>query len=324
MRRMTIPLASIGLFIGAGCSDQGTEPQVQHAVTLRALLVAAPAQADVTNLNFVSVATGLDRGPQDGIFDVFTIPNLGSVNNNGFASFRTAVEFSLADLPTGSTINAAELTVVLSNFEGTRSIEVHGYAGDGTVQLSDLALNGLVGTASVDAGGTQTFVLDATSFVTDLVANGETFAGFNVREEPANASNFTVMSLELIGAPVLSIRFSTEQILDIDIKPGSVPNSINPRAKGKVPVAILSSVTFDAPSAVDAASLTFGRTGNETSLAFCIAGPEDVNGDGLLDMVCHFNTDATGFLPGDTEGVLKGETLSGLPIKGIDSVRIIP
>lgn len=40
-------------------------------------------------------------------------------------------------------------------------------------------------------------------------------------------------------------------------------------------------------------------------------------------MVCHFNTQATGFLLGDTQGVLKGETLSGAPIKGMDSVRIV-
>jgi len=30
-----------------------------------------------------------------------------------------------------------------------------------------------------------------------------------------------------------------------------------------------------------------------------------------------------GFLFGDTQGVLKGKTLSGVPIEGIDSVRIV-
>jgi hypothetical protein len=70
-------------------------------------------------------------------------------------------------------------------------------------------------------------------------------------------------------------------------------------------------------------SLTFGRTGDETSLDFCNSTLEDVNGDGLLDVVCHFNTMATGFLLGDTQGVLKGKTRSGVPIKGTDSVRIV-
>jgi hypothetical protein len=292
------------------------------AICVGALLRATPAQADVLNLNFVSVNTGVDNGPQDGIFDAFAPFNLGSVNNNGFTSFRTAFEFSVSGLPVGSTVNSAKLTMALTNFEGMRAIEVHGYAGNGTVQLSDLALNGLVATASASAGGTQAFIFDVTSFVSDLAAGGGTFAGFNVREEPANASNFLVMNLALTGVPVLSIDFSTEQIVDIDIKPGGVPNSINRSSQGSCPVAILSSPTFDAPSAVDTTSFTFGRTGDEKSLAFC-SSPEDVNGDGLLDVVCHFNTEATGFLFGDTQGVLKGKTLSGVPIKGADSVRIL-
>lgn len=293
------------------------------AICLGALFLAAPAQADVINLNFVSVATGVDDGPQDGVYDSFTIPNLGSVVNNGWTSFRTAFEFSLSDLPSGSTINSVNITIALGSIQGTRAIEVHGYGGNGTVQLSDFALNGLVGTASISEGVPQTYIFDVTSFVTDLVANGGAFAGFSVREEPANTSNFLVMELPMTGVPVLSINFSTERIVDIDIKPGSVPNAINRDSEGKIPVAILSSTTFNATRAMDATSLTFGRTGNETSLAFCNGTPGDVNGDGLLDMVCHFNTQATGFLLGDTQGVLKGKALSGVPIKGTDSVRIV-
>jgi hypothetical protein len=72
---------------------------------------------------------------------------------------------------------------------------------------------------------------------------------------------------------------------------------------------------------VDATSLTFGRTGDEPSLAFCQAG--DVNGDGLLDLVCHFHTQLTGFQAGDTIGVLKGKTLGGAAILGTDSVQIV-
>jgi hypothetical protein len=77
----------------------------------------------------------------------------------------------------------------------------------------------------------------------------------------------------------------------IDIKPGGFPNSINRGSKGSIPVAVLSSPTFGAPSIVDTTSLTFGRTGNETSLDFCSSTPEDVNGDGLLDVICHFKTE---------------------------------
>jgi hypothetical protein len=112
--------------------------------------------------------------------------------------------------------------------------------------------------------------------------------------------------------------------LSIDIKPGGFPNSINRKSQGKTPVAILSTPVFNAPTRVLKGSLTFGRTGNEQSLAFCNPGGEDVNGDGLLDLVCHFNTQQTGFQPGDTLGILKGKTKDDVPIKGNDSVRIVP
>jgi hypothetical protein len=67
----------------------------------------------------------------------------------------------------------------------------------------------------------------------------------------------------------------------------------------------------------------FGRLGDELSLAFCNSNGEDVNADGLLDLVCHFNTKLTGFLAGDAHGTLKGKTIDGLPFMGTDFVRII-
>jgi len=112
--------------------------------------------------------------------------------------------------------------------------------------------------------------------------------------------------------------------VDIDIKPGSDPNSINPKSKGKIPVAILSTPDFDVPSEVDRDSLTFGPTGDEESLAFCSPSPEDVNYDGWDDLVCHFYTQSAGFECGDEWGYLKGQTTDNVPIEGSDSVRIVP
>lgn len=55
-----------------------------------------------------------------------------------------------------------------------------------------------------------------------------------------------------------------------------------------------------------------------------MASTEDVNGDGLMDLVVHFNTDALQLSEGDTVAILEGRTFSGLPILGADSVRIVP
>lgn len=121
----------------------------------------------------------------------------------------------------------------------------------------------------------------------------------------------------------LTLTVTTNCVVEVDIKPASDPNSINPKSRGTIPVAILSTPDFDAPSEVDKTSLTFGRTGDEPSLAKCTKSDEDVNGDGLLDVVCHFNTQETDFEAGDAVGILKGLRVDGGSIQGSDSVRIV-
>jgi hypothetical protein len=106
--------------------------------------------------------------------------------------------------------------------------------------------------------------------------------------------------------------------VDIDIKPGGFPNSINLKSKGNVPVAILSSPTFDATT-VDQGTVEFAD-----APALSIGGsPEDVNSDGLLDLVLHFSTQSLNLKPGDTETCLTGKTLSGQEFEGCDSVSIV-
>ena len=74
---------------------------------------------------------------------------------------------------------------------------------------------------------------------------------------------------------------------------------------------------------VDKASLTFGKIGDEHSLVSCNKAGEDVNGDGLLDLVCLFKTRSTHFQIGDIAGILKGQTRGGMAIEGRDVVRIL-
>jgi uncharacterized delta-60 repeat protein len=110
--------------------------------------------------------------------------------------------------------------------------------------------------------------------------------------------------------------------VSVDIKPGDFPNVIDLGSKGTIPVAVLSTADFNAPKQVNTASLQFGRTGNESSLASC-SPPQDVNKDGLLDVLCHFSAQTTGFQLGDTQGVLTGTTGSGGSIRGTDSVVVV-
>ncbi len=108
----------------------------------------------------------------------------------------------------------------------------------------------------------------------------------------------------------------------IDIKPWWNSNTFDLRERGIIPVAILSTKHFSAPKMLNRNSLTFGAKGNEKSLTFCSS--IDVNRDGYRDLLCFFHNETAGFHCGNTEGVLKGKTVSGMPIEGRDSVKIGP
>lgn len=104
--------------------------------------------------------------------------------------------------------------------------------------------------------------------------------------------------------------------VDIDIKPGSFPNSINPRSKGVIPVAILTTSDFDATT-VDPETLVFA----DASLLRWTT--EDVDYDGDMDMILHFATQEVKIGCEDTEARLDGQTLDGKMFFGTDLVRPI-
>ena len=116
--------------------------------------------------------------------------------------------------------------------------------------------------------------------------------------------------------PVLGLDFSQVVIesVDIDIKPGSESNAVNPSARGILPVAILGSDTFDVAD-VDATTLTFGP-GEAAPLHSSGGHAEDVNGDGYTDWVTHYRIEEVEIAAGDTELCLTGETLDGIPFEG--------
>jgi hypothetical protein len=145
----------------------------------------------------------------------------------------------------------------------------------------------------------------------------------------------------------------------IDVKPGSDENRINARSKGRVPVAILSSgesVETDeskTPGGPDASILTFGpfdpsnadpetigigpgqvpegvleAAGEELAVTpVHVAPTEDLNRDGIPDLILHFKTRdlcRAGLLAADvTEWVLSGETFEGEPFSGSDEIHLL-
>jgi hypothetical protein len=113
--------------------------------------------------------------------------------------------------------------------------------------------------------------------------------------------------------------------VDIDVSPGGNPNVINCRSRGVVPVAILSSDSFDATQ-IDVS--TVGLSGAAVAMrgrhARYMAHTEDVNGDGLLDLVLQFETQQLDFEQlREGSAVLAGTTLDGQDFGGSDEVVLV-
>jgi hypothetical protein len=143
------------------------------------------------------------------------------------------------------------------------------------------------------------------------------------------------------------------QYVNIDIKPGDRDEvtRLNPRSKFPIPIALLSSPTFDALE-VNVDSITFGRGGEEKSLVRCYDHPHhklkykykhnhkhkhvkdangdgipdklvrDVNRDGLPDLVCLFDISAGAFTEDDLVGKMKGESANGMRFEAAAKLKV--
>jgi hypothetical protein len=132
-------------------------------------------------------------------------------------------------------------------------------------------------------------------------------------------------------ATTASFTINVTDVADIiiDVKPGDSTNTISVRFDTKLPVAILSTESFNATTQVDVNSLTFGKTGTENSLVRHrkTGQPQveygDVNGDGLLDLIAYFDVKKTGLLVGDSEAFLGGRLTVGTSFKIASAVRVV-
>ena len=113
--------------------------------------------------------------------------------------------------------------------------------------------------------------------------------------------------------------------IEVEIKPGTHGEAapINPKSKGNIPVALLSSSEFN-PAEVDRQSLRFGARGEESSLLRCNKDATDMNADGKPDLVCHFDTETAAFKFGDIEGIVSGSLRDGRGFEGRGALKIVP
>jgi uncharacterized delta-60 repeat protein len=111
----------------------------------------------------------------------------------------------------------------------------------------------------------------------------------------------------------------------IDIKPGSAINPINLSANGVIPVAILTTDSFDATT-VDPGTVCFGDSDHPNERDCTAASGShitDVNGDGRPDLMLQYEVAQTGIDPGDTSACLTGKTFGGVSVEGCDLITTL-
>ena len=116
-----------------------------------------------------------------------------------------------------------------------------------------------------------------------------------------------------------SLTYRFGQPVEVDIKSGN----INLRSRGKVPVAILSTEAFDA-SAIDPVTVTIAGAPIHVKPNGTLASSlQDVNGDGLLDLVVHISTTELKLTTFDSEALVEGRTVDGKGFWGTDNIAVV-
>jgi len=148
------------------------------------------------------------------------------------------------------------------------------------------------------------------------------YSGYSVSVNPTDGSCWVADTghsqvAHLVILPTLAVS--------IDVKPGSYPNAVNLGSQGVIPVAILSSDTFDAAQ-VDPTTISLGGAGVAIrGRGKYLANEDDVNGDGRLDLVVQVDTENLD--PGEVQDGyvwLTGYAYGDELFEGWDDITVVP
>jgi probable HAF family extracellular repeat protein len=176
----------------------------------------------------------------------------------------------------------------------------------------------------VDSGndGNPRNDVDATGdIVTQLFPVGQTEIALVVVDQGGLSSDpdITTVTVSVIQA-------------EIDIKPGSYPNSINMGSCGVVPVAFLTSPDFDAAT-IEPATVTLRgedfadglvKVRGKKDAPVPMSDVVDVDGDGDLDLVVHLDTEKLAEYEIEAICELGALTYDGYVVSGSDTIQIVP
>ncbi|MGH8034309.1 MAG: hypothetical protein ACREO9_03720, partial [Lysobacterales bacterium] len=157
----------------------------------------------------------------------------------------------------------------------------------------------------------------------DAVANGFTDAANTLRVIPDPAAPPEVLQQLLQGLEPACTDCDFEPEFVIDVKPGDAANTISPKSKGTISVALLASEAFD-PNEVDTSTLRLGKLIlQKAAKGKSSCSSSEVNGDGVPDLVCKFQNEASNWQPGQTVVTLTGKLINGEAFIASDAVHLV-
>jgi len=237
----------------------------------------------------------------------------GTPRGDQFQVASTAAEYGFQDQPSASADPEGDFVVVWRDYVdygpdfGAR-IQGRVFTADGTLDGPEF---------QVSTTASEYAYLQEPSVV--LNSDGNFVVAWSEFQYPGPPYGFLIQGRQFaVGAPAVEV--------EIDIKPGSDRNPINPYARGLLPVAILGSDSFDVAN-IDVTTLAFGPS--KTEPAHDLTQPDvwadhtrDANGDGFVDLITHYRTREVGLALGDTQACLGGKLTDGTPFEGCASVDL--
>jgi hypothetical protein len=142
----------------------------------------------------------------------------------------------------------------------------------------------------------------------------------------APASNSVPITVVIDGNPVtIGAGAPPRKSVEIDIKPGESNNAFNPNTHGVLPVAIYGSHTLNVRDIVLEKLTLQGlnvKVAGKKSTNY-LAHYEDLNKDGIEDLVVQFEDSNNWQNPGSDYARLTGKLINGIEIEGVDTITIV-
>lgn len=145
------------------------------------------------------------------------------------AIFRGVFEFDISSIPTSSPVSSASFSLQPNfvGWAGNATVQVHGYTGNGAVDISDVGVSNVVTSFLITSSSPSVIVplvLDVTSFVQGLVNSGPGFAGFMLQSTLESSKNSVVRfySVEVTHSNP-TVEAAWRPTLSVDFTPAETP-----------------------------------------------------------------------------------------------------